>query len=113
MARNKFTMGGAPNMNNMLKQAQKMQVEMERIQAEVEEKTIETTAGGGAVTVTIKGTKEIVGIKISPDVVDPDDIETLQDLILVAVNDAVKQASDMMEQGMSKLTGGLNVPGLF
>lgn len=113
MARNKFTMGGAPNMNNMLKQAQKMQAEMERIQAEVEEKTIETTAGGGAVTVTIKGTKEIVGIKISPDVVDPDDIETLQDLILVAVNDAVKQASDMMEQGMSKLTGGLNVPGLF
>ena len=113
MAKNKFTMGGAPNMNNMLKQAQKMQAEMERIQAEIEEKTIEATAGGGAVTVTIKGTKEIVGIKISPEVVDPEDIETLEDLILVAVNDAVKQASDMMEEGMSKITGGLNMPGLF
>lgn len=113
MAKNKFTMGGAPNMNNMIKQAQKMQAEMEKIQAEVEEKTIETTAGGGAVTVTIKGNKEIVGIKIKPEVVDPDDIETLEDLILVAVNDAVKQASDMLEQGMSKIAGGISMPGLF
>ena len=113
MAKNKFTMGGGPNMNSMLKQAQKMQAEMERIQAEVEEKTIETTAGGGAVSVTIKGTKEIVAVKIKPEVVDPDDIETLEDLILVAVNDAIKQASDMMEDGMSKITGGLSVPGLF
>ncbi len=113
MAKNKFTMGGAPNMNNMIRQAQKMQAEMEKIQAEVEEKTIETTAGGGAVSVTIKGNKEIVSIKIKPEVVDPDDVETLEDLVLVAVNDAVKQASDLMEQGMSKIAGGLNMPGLF
>ena len=113
MAKNKFTMGGAPNMNNMIRQAQKMQAEMEKMQAEVEEKTIETTAGGGAVSVTIKGNKEIVAIKIKPEVVDPDDVETLEDLVLVAVNDAVKQASDLMEQGMSKIAGGLNMPGLF
>lgn len=114
MAKNKFTMGGgAPNMNNMIRQAQKMQAEMEKIQAEVSEQTIETTAGGGAVSVTIKGTKEILEIKIKPEVVDPDDIETLEDLVLVAVNDAIKKASDAMEEGMSRLTGGMNMPGLF
>ncbi|MBP3337449.1 MAG: YbaB/EbfC family nucleoid-associated protein [Clostridia bacterium] len=113
MAKNKFTMGGAPNMNNMIRQAQKMQAEMEKIQAEVEEKTIETTAGGGMVTVTIKGNKEIVAVKINPEVVDPDDVETLEDLILVAVNDAVKQASDLMEQSMGRVTGNLSMPGLF
>ena len=100
-------------MNSMLRQAQKMQAEMERVQSEVEEKTVEATAGGGAVTVTAKGNKEIVSVKIKPEVVDPEDIETLEDLILVAVNDAVKQASDMLEGEMGKITGGLNMPGLF
>lgn len=113
MAKNKFTMGGAPNMNNMIKQAQKMQMEMQKMQAEAEEMELEASAGGGAVTVKIKGNKEIVSVKISPDVVDPDDIETLEDLVLVAVNDAIKQANDKMEEGMSRITGGISMPGLF
>ena len=106
-------MNTGKNMNSMLKQAQKMQEEMERIQAEVEEKTIETTAGGGMVTVVANGKKEILSIKIKPEVVDPDDIETLEDLIMVAVNEAVKKSDEMMNEGMSSVTGGLNIPGLF
>jgi DNA-binding YbaB/EbfC family protein len=101
------------NMNNVIKQAQKMQEEMEKVQAELEEKTVEATSGGGAVTVQVNGKKEIVSLKIQPEAVDPDDVETLEDLITVAVNDAVKQADDMMAEGMSAVTGGLNIPGLF
>lgn len=110
---NKFTGGGNNNMNTMLRQAKQMQEEMERLQAELDEKTVETAAGGGAVTVTMKGTKEIVGIKIKPEVVDPDDIEMLEDLIMAAVNEAGKKVSEMTEEGMSRLTGGLGMPGLF
>lgn len=101
------------NMNNVIKQAQKMQEEMEKVQAELEEKTVEATSGGGAVTVQVNGKKEIVSLKIQPEAVNPDDVETLEDLITVAVNDAVKQADDMMAEGMSAVTGGLNIPGLF
>ena len=101
------------NMNSMIKQAQKMQAEMERIQAETEEKTVEATAGGGAVSVVMKGSKELVSIKLSPDVVDPDDIEMLEDLIVAAVNEASKSANELMEESMRSITGGLNVPGLF
>ena len=101
------------NMSNVIKQAQKMQEEMEKVQEELEEKTVEATSGGGAVTVTVNGKKEIVSIKIQPEAVDPDDVETLEDLITVAVNDAVKQADEMMAEGMSAVTGGLNIPGLF
>lgn len=90
-----------------------MQEEMERVQNELEEKTVEATAGGGAVTVQVSGKKEIVSLKIQPEAVDPDDVETLEDLITVAVNDAIKQADDMMAEGMSAVTGGLNIPGLF
>ena len=101
------------NMSNVIKQAQKMQEEMEKVQEELEDKTVEATSGGGAVTVTVNGKKEIVLIKIQPEAVDPDDVETLEDLITVAVNDAVKQADEMMAEGMSAVTGGLNIPGLF
>ena len=101
------------NMNSVLKQAQKMQEEMERIQQETEEENIEATSGGGAVRVIVHGKKELVEIKLDPDAVDPDDVETLEDLIMAAVNEAVKKAEDMMEERMSAVTGGLNIPGLF
>ena len=101
------------NMSNVVKQAQKMQEEMERVQSELEEKTVEATAGGGMVTVTANGKKEILSLKINPEAVDPDDVETLEDLVMVAVNDAIKQADEMMAEGMSAVTGGLNIPGLF
>ena len=111
---NKFTGGGMNNnMNNMIRQAQKMQAEMERIQAETEEKTVEASSGGGAVSVTMKGNHELVSVKISPDVVDPDNIEMLEDLICAAVNEATKKAQELMEESMKAVTGGLNVPGLF
>lgn len=100
-------------MNSVIKQAQKMQEEMEKVQTELEEKTVESAAGGGAVKVVMNGKKELVSIDIKPEAVDPEDVETLQDLIMVAVNDAVKQAEDMMTEGMSEVTGGLNIPGLF
>ncbi len=101
------------NMNNVIRQAQKMQEEMERVQEEMESKTVEGKASGGVVTVTANGKKEILSVKIQPEAVDPEDIETLEDLIMVAVNDAIAQADDMMTEGMSAVTGGLNIPGLF
>ena len=108
--------GGIPgmgNMNQMIKQAQKMQEDMLKAQAEIEEKTLEASAGGGAVTVTINGKKELLSVKISPDAVDPDDVETLEDLILSAVNEAMRQADELTAGTMSKVTGGMNIPGLF
>ena len=114
MAKNKFGgMGGMGNMNNMLKQAQKMQADMEKMQAELDEKTVEATSGGGAVTVTVTGKKELTSIKISPAACDPDDVEMLEDLIMVAVNDAIKKAEEMTSSEMGKITGGMNIPGLF
>lgn len=101
------------NVSSVVKRAQQMQEEMEKVQEEIEAKEVTATAGGGMVTVTAAGSKEIKEIAINPEVVDPDDVETLQDLILVAVNDAIKQAEDMMAEGMSAITGGLNIPGLF
>ena len=101
------------NMSNVIKQAQKMQEEMEKIQGELEEKTVEATVGGGAVTVVVTGKKEISSIKISPEAVDPDDVETLEDLVMAAVNEAIQKADEMMAEGMSAVTGGLNIPGLF
>ncbi len=101
------------NMNSVIKQAQKMQEEMERVQSEMEEKTVEATAGGGVVEVQANGRKEILSIKIKPEAVDPEDVETLEDLVLVAVNEAIKKADDMMTEGMSEITGGINIPGLF
>lgn len=106
-------MNTGKNMNSVLKQAQKMQEEMEKVQSELEEKTVESTAGGGMVEVKVSGKKEIISIKIKPDVVDPDDVETLEDLVMVAVNDAIKKVDEMMNEGMSAVTGGINIPGLF
>lgn len=90
-----------------------MQQEMMRAQQELEEREIEATSGGGAVTVKISGKKELTGITISPEVVDPDDIDMLQDLIIAAVNEAMRKADEESSREMSKLTGGLNIPGLF
>ena len=101
------------NVSNVLKQAQKMQEEMEKVQAEYEVKTVEAQAGGGAVSVVVNGKKELESITIKPEAVDPEDVETLQDLIMVAVNEGIKKADDMMAEGMSAITGGINIPGLF
>lgn len=104
-------MGG--NMNNLIKQAQKLQKQMEQMKEEIEKKTVEASSGGGAVTAVVSGKKEVIDIKIKKEVVDPDDVEMLQDLIIAALNEALAKASEMMEQEMAKVTGGLNVPGLF
>ncbi len=104
-----FPGGGMGNMQNILRQAQKMQADMQKKQEEVAAKEIETSAGGGAVVVKATGDKVIKEIIIKKDVVDPDDVEMLQDLVLTAVNEALKQADSMMEQEL----GGFNVPGLF
>ncbi|MBQ2696685.1 MAG: YbaB/EbfC family nucleoid-associated protein [Clostridia bacterium] len=111
---NKFT-GGGVNQNKaaMMQRVQQMQADMERMQEEISEKTVEATAGGGAVTVTMKGSHELVSVKLKPEIVDPDDIEMLEDLIVAAVNEAGTKASQMMEEGMASITGGLNIPGLF
>ena len=101
------------NMNSVIKQAQKMQEEMEKIQQQTEEEQVEATSGGGVVKVVMNGKKELVSIKIDPDAVDPDDVETLEDLITAAINEAVKKADDLMSDRMGAITGGLNIPGLF
>jgi|SRR5665648_550338 len=108
-------MPGMPggNMNNMMKQVQKMQQQMGEVQKELEEKEVEATAGGGAVKAIVNGKKQLLSLLISPEVVDSDDVEMLQDLIIVAVNEATKKAAEMMEKEMSKVTGGLNLPGMF
>ena len=113
MAKHRFNgMGGMGNMNSMIKQAQKMQAEMEKMQAEMEEKKFEATAGGGAVAVTVSGKKELLDVVISPEACDPDDVEMLQDLIIVAVNEGLRQIDEISNAEMSKLTGGLGIPGL-
>ena len=100
--------GGMPgNMNNLMKQAQKMQKQMEEATKELEEKEITATAGGGAVEVTISGKKEVTKVKLSEEVVDPDDIEMLEDLIMAATNEALLQIEEASQQSMSKITGGL------
>lgn len=114
MAKGGFPGFGGGNMNNLMKQAQKMQRDMARMQEELQEKTVEATAGGGAIKVVASGKKEIQEITINPEVVDPDDVEMLQDLILAAVNEALRQADEMVNSEMSKITGGLGgIPGLF
>lgn len=101
------------NMNSVIKQAQKMQEEMEKIQQETEAEQVEATAGGGAVKVVMSGKKELVSIKIDPDAVDPDDVETLEDMIIAAVNESIAKADELMTERMGAITGGLNIPGLF
>lgn len=102
-------MGGG-NMNNMIRQAQKMQQDMLKAQEELESKTYEAAAGGGVVSATVSGKKELVGVSIDPEAVDPEDVEMLQDLIVAAVNEALRKANEDAASQMSKLTGGLNLP---
>jgi len=97
------------NMNNLMKQAQRMQRQMEEQQKELETKEFTAKAGGGAVEITVNGSKEVLKVTISPDAVDPDDVEMLQDLVMVAVNDALKQADDANSAMMGKMTGGLGM----
>ena len=107
--------GGMPgNMNNLMKQAQKMQRQMEEQQKELETKEFTATAGGGAVEVTVTGKREVTKVKLAEEVVDPDDIEMLEDLIMAAVNEALRQVDEANTSAMSKLTGGLGgMPGMF
>ncbi len=100
-------MGMPGNMNNLMKQAQKMQRQMEEGQKELEAKEFTAKAGGGAVEVTVSGKKEVLSVKLSEEVVDPDDIETLQDIIIAATNEALKMAEEANNELMGKMTGGL------
>ena len=99
-------------LSDIMRQAQKLQQEMARVQEEVKSRTVEATAGGGMVTVVANGAGEIVSVKIEKDVVNPDDVEMLEDLIVAASNEALRRSQEMMQTEMAKLTGGLQLPGL-
>ena len=101
------------NMGKLMKQAQQLQSKMAKIQEELADKTMEATAGGGMVTVVANGKQEVVSIRIEKEVVDPEDVEMLQDLILAAVNEALTRSQNMVSEEMGKLTGGFNIPGLM
>lgn len=106
--------GGMPgNMNNLMKQAQKMQRQMEEATKELEEQEVSASAGGGAVEVTVSGKKEVVKVKLAEEVVDPDDIEMLEDLIVAATNEALRKMDEISQQSMSKITGGMGMGGGF
>ena len=114
MAKNNFRgMPGGMNQAAMMKQAQKMQQEMLRMQQEMETKTYTATAGGGMVKATVNGKHEVVDLQINPEAVDPDDVEMLQDMVMAAVNEAMRTADTESANNMSRLTGGLNLGGLF
>ena len=107
-------MGGGPqNMQAMIRQAQKMQEDMAAKQEELDAREYEIKAGGGAVVVKISGKKEVLSIDISPEIVDPDDIETLSDILVAGVNEAIKRVEDTNSAEMEKITGNMNMPGLF
>lgn len=107
----KFNPGGG-NMNNMIKQAKQVQEKIVKMQEELKEREVEASSGGGAVAVTVNGKQEVLRIKIKPEVVDPEDIEMLEDLVMTAVNEAIRQSQEMVSSEMSKITGGFNIPGL-
>ncbi len=109
MARGGFNPMGGGNIQQLMKQAQRMQQDMQKKQAELNETEFTAQAGGGMVTVTVYGTKQIKSIELKPEIVDPDDIEMLQDLIVAGVNAAIKEASDTVEREIGKLTGGMNL----
>ena len=112
MARGGFPgMGG--NMQQLARQAQKLQQQMMKVQEEVEAREFTASAGGGAVSVTVNGKKEVLSLAIKPEAVDPDDMEMLQDMVLAAVNEALREAGETVEREMGKLTGGMGIPGLF
>lgn len=101
------------NMNQMMKQVKKMQEQMMKAQEELGSKTVEGSAGGGVVTVSMNGHKKVTAITIKPEAVDPDDVEMLQDLVTAAVNDALTKADELVNQDLGRFTGGMNLPGLF
>ena len=106
--------GNAGNMAGMMKKVQKMQADMEKMQEELKQRTLEVTAGGGAIKVVISGGKEIRSLKINPEAIDPDDIEMLEDMLIAVFNEAVKKVDEMTSSEMGKLTGGMNLPkGMF
>ena len=114
MAKNNFRgMPGGMNQAAMMKQAQKMQQEMLRMQEEMEKKTYTAKAGGGMVSATVNGKHEVVDLQINPDAVDPDDVDMLQDMVIAAVNEAMRTADADAANNMSRLTGGLNLGGMF
>jgi DNA-binding YbaB/EbfC family protein len=100
-------------LGNIMKQAQQMQRRMAELQEELEHKQVEASAGGGMVTAVVSGKQQLLELRIDPTVVDSDDVEMLQDLVTAAVNEAIKQSQQMAQEEMSKLTGGMNIPGLF
>ena len=107
-------MGGGPqNMNAMIRQAQKMQEDMAALQEDLDSREYDISAGGGVVGVKINGKKEILSIDIQPEIVDPDDIETLSDILVAAVNEAIKRVEDTNAEEMGKITGNVGIPGLF
>ena len=112
MARGGFP-GGMGNMGNMMKQMKKVQKQMEEMQNQLEETEVEASAGGGAVTVKVNGKRELIDITIDEVVVDPEDVEMLQDLVMAAVNEDMRKADEIAAQEMTKLTGGMNIPGMF
>lgn len=108
----KKAIGGNANMQQQMAQMQAVQRQMEEMQAELEEREYETTSGGGAVSVKVNGKRELLELNLSPEIVDPDDIEMLQDLVVAAVNEVMRQVDEASENEMSKLTGDLGIPGL-
>lgn len=109
----KQSVGGAQNMNAMIRQAQKMQDEITTLQEDIEGRDFTATSGGGAVTVVVTGKKTVKSLTINKEVVDPEDVEMLQDLVISAINEAVNQVETTTESEMSKITGGVSLPGLF
>jgi DNA-binding YbaB/EbfC family protein len=103
----------AKGLGNIMKQAQQMQQRIARVQQELEGREVEATSGGGMVTALVNGKMQLISLKIEKDVVDPEDIEMLQDLVSAAVNEALKQSQEMMQEEMGKVTGGMNLPGMF
>ncbi|NLJ16306.1 MAG: YbaB/EbfC family nucleoid-associated protein [Clostridiales bacterium] len=108
-----FQNKGASNMNSMIKQAQKMQDDMKIVQEQLEQKEYSVSVGGGAVELKMTGKKELTSVKIKPEVVDPDDVEMLEDLIISGVNEIIRNIEDESAAEMEKVTGGLNIPGIF
>ena len=106
-------MMGGGNMQQLARQAKKLEQQMAKMQEELESREYEASAGGGMVTVKVSGKKELISLEIKPEAVDPDDVEMLQDMVLAAVNEALRTASDATEREMGKLTGGMSMPGLF
>lgn len=107
----KFNPGGG-SMNKMIKQAKQVQDQIVKMQEELQQRELEISAGGGAITVRVNGKQELLSIKINPEVVDPEDIEMLEDLVMAAVNEGIRQSQEMVSTEMAKITGGFNIPGL-